>query len=411
MTRFGFLLTALAACGTDAATPEDIAVFHGSVGQATTHVMAVSPVAGDLVKVVAPTTDGTFSVSVEANRPYALVFVDATQRGAGMVRGILRSDSLDTFIPVVGGDIDLGEISIDSREATMAGSSEDLDAALGVSRRTLATLGGIDDIALRYANPDMDNDGVIDATQGIAPTLEIHAEYTIQARGHDATARDFIISSHAPGFTHVGTGVYGRLPEAFGTVDRDDADVTFDEPYYGYWAGDQTAPVPGGQPVEHLTFGDDRTFGVFCRPDHAVPSGNYTFRSGPHSLDFSFVHPPAEMTRYQVMPRMQFVPVDPTCTSDCALDRIEMAWQRQTDDGFVELTDEEAQVLRPVGSLDLVFSDGGTRRYEFPIGTATAEVPWELTLKSTDPSYTTGQITFGSLTFQSRPGIKMFARF
>ena len=150
---------------------------------------------------------------------------------------------------------------------------------------------------------------------------------------------------------------------------------------------------------------------MFCRPDHAVPTGNYTFRSGPHTLDFSFVHPPAEMTRYQVMPRMRFVPVDASCTSDCALDRIELAWQRMTDDGFVQLTEEEAQVLRPTGSIDLVFEDGGTRRYEFPIGTATAEVPWELTLKSADPSYTTGQITFGSLTFQSRPGMKMFARF
>ena len=410
MTRFGFLLTALAACGYDGPAP-DVAVFHGSVGEATTHVMAVSPVAGELVKVVAPTSDGTFAVSVEPGRPYALVFLDATQRGAGMVRGILRSDSLDTFVPTTGGDIDLGAISIDSREATMAGSSEDLDYALGVSRRTLATLGGIDDIALRYANPDMDGDGVIDAQQGIAPTLEVHAEYTLEARGRAATARDFIVSSDAIRFTHVGTGVYGRLPDTFETVDHDDADVTFDEPYYGFWAGDHTEPVPGGQPVDHLTFGDDRTFGVFCRPDHAVPTGTYTFRSGPHSLDFSFVRPPVDMTMHQVMPRVRFVPVDEACKTDCLLDRVEVAWQRMTADGWVQLTDEEAQVLRPSGALDLVFDDGGTRRVEFPVGTAITEVPWTLPLKSSDPAYYTGQITFGSISFQSRPGIKMFARF
>lgn len=409
MTRFGFLLTALAACGYDA--PSDVAVFHGSVGQATTHVMAVSPVAGDLVKVVAPTTEGTFAVSVEPGRPYAFVFLDASQRGAGMVRGVLRSDSLDTFVPMTGGDIDLGAISIDSSEATMAGSSEDLDYALGVSRRTLATLGGIDDIALRYANPDMDGDGVIDALQGIAPTLEVHAEYAIEARGHAATARDFIVSSNAISFTHVGTGVYGRLPETFGSVDRTDADVTFDQPYYGFWAGDQTEPIPGGQPVQHLTFGDDRTFGVYCRPDHAVPTGSYSFRSGPHRLDFSFVRPPVEMTMHQVMPRVRFVPADAACHRDCLLDRVEVAWQRMTPDGPVQLTDEEAQVLRPSGALDLVFADGGTRRIEFPVGTATGEVPWDLPLKSTEPVYYTGQITFGSISFQSRPGIKMFARF
>ena len=77
----------------------------------------------------------------------------------------------------------------------------------------------------------------------------------------------------------------------------------------------------------------------------------------------------------------------------------------------MQLTDEEAQVLRPSGALDLVFDDGGTRRVEFPVGTAITEVPWTLPLKSSDPAYYTGQITFGSISFQSRPGIKMFARF
>lgn len=410
MTRFGFLLTALAACGYDA-PPSDTAVFHGSVDQATTHVMAVSPVAGDLVKVVAPTVDGTFSLEVEIDRPYVLVFLDAGQRGAEMVRGILRADSLDTFVPTVRGDIELGNISIDNREATMAGSSEDLDYALGLTRGTLATLGGIDDIALRYANPDIDGDGMIDTIQGIAPRLEVHAEYTLSARGREATARDFIVGYDAIKFVHAGTGVYGRLPDSFGTVDPDDADVTFDEPYYGFWAGEHTEPVPGGQPVEHLTFGDNRTFGVFCRPDQPVPTGNYTFRSGPHAMDFSFVRPPAEMTMNQVMPQVRFVPVDATCKSDCLLDHVAVAWQRMTSDGWVQLTDEEARVLRPNGSLDLVFDDGASRHFDFPAGTATGEMPWAPPLDTTEPVYYTGQITFGSIAFQSRPGMKMFARF
>lgn len=396
MTRFGFLLTALAACGSESADPT-FATFHGTV-ESSSHVMAV---AGDQLKVVAPVQDGAFSVDVQPGRPYALVFLDAGQRGSDMVRGILRSDTLDTFVPATAGDIDLGAIAIDHGDATMTTNSED---ALGVTAKTLATLGGIDDIALRYANPDLDGDGVIDVDQGIAPTLDVHAEYTLHARNHGARPRDFIVSSDAVSFHHVGTGIYGQLPASFGAVDRDDADVTFDQPYYGFWAGDETAPVPGGQAITNLTFGDDRTFGVFCRPDQPVPTGTYTFRSGPHSLDFSFVRPPVEMTMNQVMPRVHFAPVDPSCKTDCALAKIELAWQRMTDAGWIPLTDEEAQVLRPSGSIDFVFAGGATHRVEFPVGTATAEVAWT-------ESYTSGDMVFGSIAFQTRPGMKMFARF
>ena len=411
MTRFGLLLTGLAACAYAGPPSEDTARFHGSVGNSVTHVMAVSPLAGDVVKVVAPTADGAFSIEVESGRPWALVFLNATRRGSDMVHGMLRADTLDTFVPAAGGDIDLGTVSVDNREATMAGSSEALDQALGVTRRTLATLGGIDDLALRYANPDMDGDGMIDVDQGISPRLDVHAEYTVRASGRDATVNDFITNTAAITYAHEGTGVYARLPDGFGPVDRDDADVTFDDPYYGFWQGEHTAAVPAGEPVSHLTFGDDRTFGVFCRPDREVPAGNYTFRSGPHTLDFSFVRPPTEMTMHQVMPRLHFAPSDPACTENCTLDRIEFAWARKTDAGWIVLTDEEAQVLMPVGAIDFIFKDGGNRRYEFPIGYATGEVPWTHPIYAAQRDYGSGDIAFGSVAFQSRPGMKMYARF
>ncbi len=411
MKRISLLFTILAGCATTETPVEQTARFHGSVGNAVTHVMAVSPVAGDVMKVVSPTANGEFAVEVTAGRPWALVFINANLRGSDMVHGLLRVDTLDTLVPEAGGDVDLGKVSVDNREATLAGSSEALDLALGLSRRTLATLGGIDDLALRYANPDMDNDGVIDALQGLSPRLEMHAEYTVRASGRDATVEDFITNTAAISYRHEGTGIYARLPEGFGAVDREDADVTFDAPYYGYWQGEHTAAVPAGQPVSHLTFGDSRTFGVFCRPDQAIPAGTYTFRSGPHTLDFSFVRPPTEMTMHQVMPRFHFAPADPSCTKDCTLDRIEFSWARKTDAGWIVLTDEEAQVLQPVGSIDLIFRDGGTRRFELPIGYATGEVPWQHAIYTTQREYGSSDIVFGQLAFETRPGMKMYARF
>jgi hypothetical protein len=408
MKRIGLLLTTLAAC--TATTDDTAARFHGTVDQAVTHVMAVSAVSGDIQKVLATTEAGGFSIAVEPGRPWTLVFVDASRVGSSMVRGVLRADTLDTFLPQVAGDIDLGKISIDNRNATMAGSSEELDTALGLSRRTLATIGGLDDIALRYANPDVNADGVLDVEQNLSARLEVHVEYALLANGRGATMDDFVNNVAAVNYLHLGTGIYGRLPESFGKVDRADADVKFTQPYYGTWAGDDTAAVPAGQPVTNLTFGDDRTFGVFCRPDHPIPTGDYMFRSGAHTLEFTLVRPPTEMTLNQVMPRLRFVPVDPACQSNCEIESVDFAWQRRMEKiGWVTITDEEAQALAPVGSIEMIFADAPNRRVEFPIGYATGSVPWQHDLYVSQSAQRTGDILFASVAFQTRPGLKMYA--
>jgi len=405
MQRLGFVFATLtAACASPDATT---ATFHGSVGTAVTHVMAVSPVDGDLQKVVVPTSDGEFSVEVEPGRPWALVFVDANRTGAKMVTGVLRSDTLDTFLPEAAGEVELGYISFDGREATMAGSSNSLDTALGLSRRTLATLGGLDDIALRYANPDIDGDGLLDIDQGHVARLELHVEYELTAAGRAAIPDDFIVRPQQMGYDHVGTGIYGRLPDQFAPVDRETASVTFGQPFYGYAYGPFTAPVKAGQPVTDLTYGDSRTFGVFARPDHPVPYGDYHFQSGDDHLDFTLVRPPTEMLRHQVMPRIRFVPKQEGCTSQCAIDSIAFTWARNTDDGWIALTTEEASALQPAGSID-VLSTSGHRHYELPPGYASGTLTWDqdLYLAST---ITTGNITYVNIAFQTGPGMKMYA--
>jgi hypothetical protein len=335
------------------------------------------------------------------------VFLDATRRGADMVNGVLRSDSLDTFLPAKPGDIDLGHVSFDGRDATMAGSSETLDAALGLSRRTLATIGGVDDLAVRYANPDIDGDGVIDSEQGRTARLEMHLEYALTASGRPATGNDLVAAVDL-GYEHTGTGIYGRVPEAFGKVDRDDASVTFEQPYWGYELGPFTPAIPAGTPITQLTFGDRYTFGVFARPDHPIPSGTYRFRAGERTLDFTMVRPPTDMLRHRVMPLVRFAPAVPGCVEDCTIAAVEFAWRRNTDDGWVQLTDEEALALSPRGSLDLLASDGSHRRFEFPLGVPTGSLPWHFDLYRA-PSMSSGDIAYANLTWQTRQGIKMHA--
>jgi hypothetical protein len=381
----------------------DSATFHGTVDAPVTHVMAVGAVAGTPQRIVAPVEAGAFSISVDADRPWALVFVDATRTGSAMVAGVLRVDSLDTFYPQFAGDIELGVITIADNVASMTTEIAELDSALGIDRAVLATIAVLDDLAPRYSNPDVDGDGMIDTVQ--AP-VELHADYMLVADGRAATADDFITNAAAVRYEHVGTGIYSRLPDAFGPLDRADASVIFEQPFYGFAAGRDTPPVPAGEPITALTFGDHQSFGVYARAGFDIPHGAYQFRSGGRTLEFTSVRPPStnEMTTsmHQVMPRIRFVPADPLCAWDCAVATVEFAWQRRTEVGWVALADVEAQVLAPAAILHLLAADGTYFQLAFPTGVVSGSVPWTGTV-------TTSSIAYMNLAFSTRHGMKMYA--
>jgi hypothetical protein len=131
-----------------------------------THVMAVDPESASPNRVLAAVkTDGHFSLDVNFGHPYVLVFVDATAVGTDMVVAVFRARTLDTLAPLSQGDIKLGEVTAKDGTATASVSYEDLLHQLGLSAAGAEMLGSIDDLSLRYANPDIDGDGVIDIAQ------------------------------------------------------------------------------------------------------------------------------------------------------------------------------------------------------------------------------------------------------
>lgn len=142
-----------------------------------THVMAVNPETAAARRTIAEVgTDGSFRLSVEAGKPYVLVFIDSAAVGADMVVGIFRAGTLDTISPQLAGHLDLGDVKVDpSRHtATMGISYDALLAGLGLSTGAAEYLGSIDDLSLRYANPDIDADGVIDLEQDHEYGLDFH---------------------------------------------------------------------------------------------------------------------------------------------------------------------------------------------------------------------------------------------
>jgi hypothetical protein len=149
-------------------------------GRSITHVMAVDPESASPNRVLAPVaSDGRFSLDVNFGHPYVLVFLDATAVGTDMVVAIFRARTLDTLAPVSQGDIDLGQVSARAGVATASVGYDELLRQMGLSADAAEYLGAIDDLSLRYANPDIDGDGVIDLQQ---PGHEFQLDFHLRAQ-------------------------------------------------------------------------------------------------------------------------------------------------------------------------------------------------------------------------------------
>ena len=130
-----------------------------------THVMAVNPSNSAPERVVGEVKAGAFSLEVKPGKPYALVFIDSSKIGKDMIVGIFKDKTLDSLAPLTeGGSTSLGKVAIDATAKSAAPETayETLLANMGLSAAGAAYLGDIDDLSLRYANPDIDGNGKID---------------------------------------------------------------------------------------------------------------------------------------------------------------------------------------------------------------------------------------------------------
>ena len=210
-----------------------------------THVMAVDPETASPQRTLAAVgTDGSFELSVKPGIPYVLVFVDDTAVGADMVVGIFRAGTLHSISPQLAGHLELGDVSIDptTQVATSGISYDELLATLGLTEAGAEYLGSIDDLSLRYANPDVDGNGIIDL-------VEKHS-----------FALTFVVGSTL----HSGSGD-GRILTIDDITDRflpdsgpDVATPVFDQTFvYAEYSSsfDSTVYVVGGSPADTLLAG------------------------------------------------------------------------------------------------------------------------------------------------------------
>lgn len=381
-----YLLAAslLAACAVAPSTPPDPTAetdftFRGTVADpAVTHVVAISELSHIVSRVVAPVRAGSFALAVTRDRPWLVVFVDDTQIGRAKTVGVFRSGTLDTLVAVQPGEVDLGAVHFAAGSALATLDDAALHAALGMDDASAAAIGAVDDFSTRYANLDLDEDGVLDAYQAdFTARLDVHADMRIVAHGRPPTLDDLVAGDLS--MAYLGASISARLPEGFGAFDLDTASVTFDAAFYGLAAGADSPVVPPGTPIHgsDLVMGTDHNFGVYGRADHRLPAGHYRFSVPGGTLAFTDVRPSVN----PVLAPFMRLELPATCAAmACVPTALHFDWRRNTEEGWVAATDEEIAMLQPTATAQVVQTSAmGTtyRSLDLPSGIAHGSVPWD----------------------------------
>lgn len=155
-----------------------------------THVMAVQPISASPIRSIAEVgADGSFALDVTPGEPYVFVFVDADAVGPDMAVAMFRAETLNTVAPQADGTMDMGMVALDptAKTATPGTDYATLIADMGLDPAAAEYLGSVDDLSLRYANPDIDGNGVIDLLEDHQYGIDFHVRSNMR-RGSSAGA-------------------------------------------------------------------------------------------------------------------------------------------------------------------------------------------------------------------------------
>ena len=352
MKKLAAAILALSGC----ASSETDGAFHVEgrlVDRAgVSHVVASSPsTAKRIVADVA--ADGSFDIALDPRTQWVLTFTDWKRTGADMQVATLQANGLDALVPQTPGSVDLGNINIKSGRAHGSVNWEELLIALGLDDATATRMGRTDNLALRYANPDIDNDGTIDALQYDHQfRLDISGSFKLTSNGKDATVFDLVNGYAAAGIRYTGTTIQAVVPRPM-TMNMASGKLMFEQPFYGSAMGPSTPMIAPGTEIgaPHVKFGEldgNRFIGVHSRAGKDAPSGAYHFGFDGGHLTFSDVNVPAaqslESAKDYAVPFLRIRTTDASCKAECDIGALELDWRRMTADGWQPAAAQPARI-------------------------------------------------------------------
>lgn len=381
MNKLAAVLLAVSTAG--CASDNDGALhISGELADASrvTHVIGTNPSTGEQVVVDLKTdgeVDGRFAIALPGGEgSWVVTFADANAKGDAMKVATLQSGGLDAFRTKDGGALEFGVVHFSGRYAHGTATWDRLASAFGESESALKTRAKLDNLSLRYSNPDVDGDGEIDAIQGHAYRLDINGTIRLQNGSRDIEVADLIHGVENPSVAFLGTTILAAVPSDM-NMNMLSGTIQFEQPFYGTALGDATPMVPAGQPIgyPHIKFGElagAKQVGVVANGSRNAPNGTFRFGFSNGALTFSGVDThDVELlqaaTDYAV-PFVRIRPVQESCFNDCDIKAVDVEWKTMTKAGWAtvkEPRDARIDVVANVNSSKRVaisanLTDGAT---------------------------------------------------
>ena len=332
-----------------------------------THVIAISPATANAKAYVAAVgADGSFSLGLDSGKPYVFVFVDDTLVGENMIVGIFSpgSSGLDTIVPAAAGSVSLGTVDVNgtSQTATMTTTFADFLNGLGIDSTTAATIGAIDDLSLRAANPDLDSNGEIDALEGKSFSLDFHIRTTTSCSGcsqgampYDLISGTFISDVSGFAITPSGSSVYAIHPESFDTTPLTSYFNSGVSTTLSGGAGFAVTDMPGAgtADIDAASTYSGGTFSSFRQwgPDYSLSTSGIELPGYDHpvkmvwtlgnskTLTYTHVRTRAKTSLFTLLPDFKFN------VSGGVIASVDYRWRRWSGSAWVAATAAEVQLI------------------------------------------------------------------
>jgi len=364
--------------------------------------------------------DGSFSINLEKGYNWALAFVDSSKTGQDMIQAIFKASALDSVSPLKSSarsGTEVGTLSADT-----AGVAE-LDPAkyttyvgdLGMTLAEAAQYGALDDLSLRYINPDIDGNGIMDMDDANMPAfkLELSQSYRFGTTSYmDNVRSGQPLPANTDIFTenYSGSGPNGLMlsivKPATGFFSSQPGKFSLEWSNSGNYTGTNPAVWDGSTPsILWYHLWDTPTEGL---QEHAfaagfdetvtdLPDGTYTFRFYANATDtapsetwtFPYVKTSDDTTNTEsfVFPfPVLHVDANDTITS------VSYQWMKKEGNGFVAASSKDVELLVGTDFANIGWGTAGCGDY-----TCANKVEWR--------PYDTGYATTGSFNASDfRPG-------
>lgn len=334
-----------------------------------------------------PVENGSFSCELSKTGSWVFVFIDSSKTGPEMIQGIFKAETLDSIAPLsdnAQSETDLGTLALDETTETATMDTTlytGFIADLGYTETDAQFFGAIDDLMLRYVNPDIDGNGIIDMNDTAMPEYRFFISNlytfdsvvlsnnldTLKSGDNLPDALTIAYDSSSCNLNSSYTGDNQNSIDYFGTktkyrmIIKDSSGTELfnsgstlktvfnngSEYGYGIDSTDGYVPVSGKMPEGTYIYE------FYTASDSTTITGTYTFTNVKTLADVDEVY-------NFVFPFPKF-----TVDSEDNIVSVEYTWKKYTSSGFVDATSRELELMMGNNPAEVMWHSAGLNANDY----------------------------------------------